>query len=185
MHHRIDYLFVAILTLALTACGSGGNSGGAGGALSFISGGLQISYTVGGTVSGLAGSGLVLQNNAGDDLAVGADGGFTFGSAMESGETYNVTVLTQPASPLQSCTVTDGSGTVGGNDVTNVQVACIILGDINGDGVVNHVDALLAQRIALGMITATPEQITRGDIHPDGKIDASDYLLIQKMGLGL
>jgi len=36
------------------------------------------SYTVGGMVSGLAGSGLVLQNNAGDDRSISANGAFFF-----------------------------------------------------------------------------------------------------------
>ena len=39
-------------------------------------------YTVGGTVSGLSGGGLVLQNNGGDDIAVSANGTFTFGASF-------------------------------------------------------------------------------------------------------
>lgn len=173
------------MLLAIAACHSGGNPGGGGKAFPFVPGNQQILHTVGGTVTGLAGSGLVLQNNAGDNLPVSANGGFSFGITLNSGETYDVTVLTPPTSPLQACTVSNGSGTVADGDVTNVEIACVILGDINGDGVVNHVDMLLAQRITLGMIAATSEQVSRGDIYPDGKIDASDYLLIQKMGLGL
>ena len=78
-------------------------------------------YTIGGTVSGLTGTGLVLQDNGGNNLAVSASGSFTFSTAVASGSTYSVTVLTQPTG--QSCTVTNGSGTASAN-VTNVQVAC-------------------------------------------------------------
>ncbi len=78
-------------------------------------------YTIGGTVSGLTGTGLVLQDNSGNNLAVSASGSFTFSTAVASGSTYSVTVLTQPTG--QSCTVTNGSGTASVN-VTNVQVAC-------------------------------------------------------------
>lgn len=81
-------------------------------------------YGIGGTVSGLLGSGLVLQNAAGDDLAVGADGAFVFGTRPASGSIYAVTVKTQPTTPAQTCTVTDGTGTVAGADVTNVVVQC-------------------------------------------------------------
>ncbi len=81
-------------------------------------------YTIGGTVSGLVGSGLVLQNNAGDNLPIAADGSFTFATSIASGATYAVTVLTQPSSPTQTCSVTNGSGTVGGANVTNVSVTC-------------------------------------------------------------
>ena len=42
---------------------------------------LQDSFAIGGTVSGLVGSGLVLQNNGGGDLPVAADGSFTFADA--------------------------------------------------------------------------------------------------------
>ncbi len=81
-------------------------------------------YTVGGTVSGLFGTGLVLQNNAGDDLPVAADGSFTFATALLDESTYAVTVLTQPGSPSQTCTVTEDSGTLAGANVTSVQVTC-------------------------------------------------------------
>lgn len=80
-------------------------------------------HTVGGTVSGLAGSGLVLQLNGGSDLAIGANGGFSF-PAIDEGSAYEVTVSTQPAGPAQTCTVEHGSGTLGSADVTDVAVAC-------------------------------------------------------------
>ena len=83
-------------------------------------------FTIGGSVSGLSGSGLVLQNNDGDNLAVGADGGFTFSTPLADGSTYTVTVFTQPGNPSQSCTVTNESGTLAGNNVANVVVTCVI-----------------------------------------------------------
>src|SRR5882762_8831755 len=83
------------------------------------------SFTVGGTVSGLTGSGLVLRNNGGNDLAIGGNGAFTFTTPILSGATYAVTVSTQPTSPAQTCSVTSGSGTVGAGNVTNVGVVCV------------------------------------------------------------
>ena len=82
------------------------------------------SFTVGGTVSGLTGTGLVLRNN-GNDLPVNASGPFTFTTPILSGARYAVTVLTQPTSPAQTCSVTNGSGTVGAANVTNVGVVCV------------------------------------------------------------
>src|SRR5262249_51867313 len=82
-------------------------------------------HTIGGSVSGLSGTGLVLQNNGGDNLAVSANGAFSFSTSLTSGATYSVTVLTQPTNPSQTCTVTGGgSGTVGGTNVTNVSISC-------------------------------------------------------------
>jgi len=39
-------------------------------------------YTIGGTVSGLLGTGLVLQDNGGNNLSVSANGSFTFTTAI-------------------------------------------------------------------------------------------------------
>ncbi len=83
--------------------------------------GLQLS----GTISGLIGSGMVLQNNGGGNFSVSGTGNvaFTFGTAITAGTTYAVTVLTQPSNPTQNCFVANGTGTVAGN-VTNVQITC-------------------------------------------------------------
>jgi len=94
-------------------------------------------FTVGGNVSGLDGNGLVLQNNTEDDLAIGSDGNFMFAATLENGETYNVTVLTQPTNFSQTCTVTSGSGTLAGANITDVSVTCTtntftIGGNVNG-----------------------------------------------------
>jgi 6-phosphogluconolactonase (cycloisomerase 2 family) len=81
-------------------------------------------YTVGATISGLTGTGLVLQNNGGDNLAVPANAtSATFATSLTNGQPYAVTVATQPSSPAETCTVSNGSGSVNGANVT-VTVAC-------------------------------------------------------------
>ncbi len=94
-------------------------------------------YTIGGTVTGLAGADLVLRNNGGDDLAIGVNGSFAFATAVASGDTFEVTVQSQPSGPAQTCTVGGGTGTVGGSDVTSITVSCAtnrytIAGTISG-----------------------------------------------------
>lgn len=79
-------------------------------------------YTLGGNVSGLTGSGLVL-TNIGTNLSVG-NGPFTFGLQYQAGNNYNVQVLTQPTGPTQFCTVANGAGTFTDHDVTDVAVTC-------------------------------------------------------------
>jgi hypothetical protein len=78
-------------------------------------------YSIGGALTGLTGT-VVLTDNAADNLSLVANGGFTFAIALTSGATYDVTVATQPAG--QTCAVSNGSGTVGSADVTNVSVTC-------------------------------------------------------------
>ena len=82
-------------------------------------------YTVGGTVSGLQGSGLVLQDNGGDDLKVSGTGtvNFAFATALLGGASYAVTIKTQPSSPTQTCMVSNGTGSIIGS-VNNVEVSC-------------------------------------------------------------
>lgn len=84
----------------------------------------SVSYSVGGAVSGLAGT-VVLQNNSGDDLNISTDGAFMFATAMADGAAYNVTVLTQPTG--QACSVSNGSGTISGASVASVSVTCVTL----------------------------------------------------------
>jgi 6-phosphogluconolactonase (cycloisomerase 2 family) len=136
--HALRALALAVCASAtLAACGptgidgagatiNGGNGGGNGSinGSSSSSGGSATSYTVGGTVIGVSGSGLVLVNNAGDDLPISGNRGFTFSNRLVSGVGYAVTVQTQPSGPAQYCSVSNGTGTMAAANVTNVTVTC-------------------------------------------------------------
>ncbi|MCA1779888.1 MAG: hypothetical protein LC637_11035 [Xanthomonadaceae bacterium] len=87
-------------------------------------------FTIGGNVSGLAGNGLVLRNNGSDNLAISGNGSFTFTTPVPDGDMYDVTVASQPTGPVQNCSVSNGSGTVSGANVTNVQVTCVTGGQV-------------------------------------------------------
>lgn len=93
-----------------------------GSATLMVAGGGTTTYTIGGTVTGLSGT-VVLRNNGGDNLSRSTIGGFTFATALATSSAYSVTVFSQPNG--QTCTVTNGSGTVNGANVTNVQVNCV------------------------------------------------------------
>jgi sugar lactone lactonase YvrE len=111
--NRIMRSAMPLALLLLAACG--GNETSAPAAVT------TTSYSAGGTVSGLIGT-VVLQDNGGDNLSLTANGNFTFATKILNGNTYNVTVLTQPAG--QTCSVSTGVGTVSGGNVTNVAVVC-------------------------------------------------------------
>jgi hypothetical protein len=86
---------------------------------------VAATHSIGGTISMLAGTGLVLRNNGGNNLTVTAAATtFTFSTRLATGSAYAVTVFTQPGAPTQICTVANGSGTVGATDVTNVAITC-------------------------------------------------------------
>jgi len=82
------------------------------------------SYTIGGTVSGLsAGVSITLFLNDAYETTVTGSGSFTFSDgALTSGLPYAVAIGTQP--PWETCAVSNGTGTVGSANVTNVSVTC-------------------------------------------------------------
>ena len=107
----------------VTALGSGTANGPNNVVSANVSCAAPLPYTIGGTVSGLTtGETVILKNNGADDKSVGANGSFTFTTSILSGSAYAVTVGTAPAG--KTCTVSNGSGTVGSANVTNVTVAC-------------------------------------------------------------
>ncbi len=92
---------------------------------------LPTSFTLGGTVTGLTGSGLALTSE-GLDQSIAGNGPFTFAHPLSNGWLYDVRVKTQPANPSQVCTVTRGKGTIAGANVTDVAVDCSTPADNGG-----------------------------------------------------
>jgi 6-phosphogluconolactonase (cycloisomerase 2 family) len=89
---------------------------------------VTSTFTVGGTVSGVVGNGLVLKDTvSGHTTTPAVVAGamtFTIATAVNSGALYDVVVQTQPTTPGQYCTVANPTGTVGGTNVTSVAVTC-------------------------------------------------------------
>src|SRR5262249_29800403 len=65
---------------------------------------------------------VVLQNNAGNDLTLNANGSFAFSKPVASGAAYAVTVLTQPGQPSQTCTGAKGTGKIVAANVRDVAI---------------------------------------------------------------
>ena len=97
------------LSLGLVACGGSDDD-------------AATVFMVGGSVSGLTTSGLVLQNNGTDDLAVPANANaFVFGAAVPVNQPYSVSVKAQPQG--LECAVSRGQGRATA-DVSDVTVTC-------------------------------------------------------------
>src|SRR6266853_3744637 len=110
--HRV--LAAALGALTLVGCGAGISLGN-----------IQGGY-LGGTVTGLTGSGLTLQTHGMQTVIGRMDNGFNPALAgwLTSGSAYDVAVVSQPINPSQTCVVANGAGTVGNADITNIRVAC-------------------------------------------------------------
>jgi 6-phosphogluconolactonase len=81
---------------------------------------------LGGFVSGLAGSGLALSNNGGEPTVVSSNGAFVLATGLAQGDSYSVTITSQPADPVQSCMILDdsGAGTIATDNIAMIAVVC-------------------------------------------------------------
>jgi len=104
------------LALILSACAMLAGCGGGSSSPS------NPSYTVGGVVTGLTGT-VTLQDNGGDTITVNSNGAFTFPTAKSVGAQFAVTV-TGATPSYDTCTITQGTGTITSANITNVGVTC-------------------------------------------------------------
>jgi 6-phosphogluconolactonase len=153
--------------LALVACGGDGNGGGS-----------TVTYTLGGTISGLTGSGLVLGNNGADDLAVTANGAFKFAIPVPNDTAYSVTVLTQPSDPSQNCVISNGTdnGTISNADVTSVAVIC------NNVGRFAYVANLASNNVSAYSINAATGTLTPVPGSPFATAGADAFITLHPSG---
>lgn len=94
---------------------------------------VTSTFTIAGNVFGLTGT-LKLQNNAGDEITVSANGGFIFPTALNYGSSYAVTVSQQPSG--LTCQVISGLGTNLVENKWGVVVACgSVTTNVTGVGV--------------------------------------------------
>jgi hypothetical protein len=85
------------------------------------------SFTVGGVVLGLTGTGLVL-TSYGENVAISSNGTFAFGRTYAAGSVFDIYVSTQPGG--QTCTVSQGSGQVSNVDYGSAIVTCTSVSSI-------------------------------------------------------
>lgn len=150
-------LWISMSVLAAACSGGGGATA------------PSAAYTVGGTVTGITASGLVLQNNGGDDLNITADGAFTFRTPVADGAAYSVTVKTQPGG--QFCSVAGGGGAIAGANISTVVVTCTNLAvGILDTTFGTNIDGKVQTKI--GALEACVRGLA---IQSDGKIVAAGY----------
>jgi len=110
-----------------------------------------------GSLNGLKGTGLVLQNNESDSVQPAADGKFTFSTPLQDNTRYRVTVLKQPTNPSQTCTVQNNIGAIIGSNVTDIVVNCVVNQFTVGGSVFG-----LGSGISLSLQTAVGDVVTVG-----------------------
>jgi len=142
--HRVHLLtcWALFAALSLGACGGGGSGGG--GTSSPPPGTPPpptSGYTVGGTVSGLVGSGLTLAictpvlhpiprqpvSTCYTEPPIRANGAFTLGAAYPAGYSGGdyVIIFQQPSSPTQNCVISNTTISIQNANDTSVTVSCL------------------------------------------------------------
>lgn len=80
-------------------------------------------FTLGGSVTGLTGTGLQLKNGSATVSVAANATSYQFAQAIADGTAYDVSVAAQPTMPSQTCSVVNGKGAIAAN-VTNANVDC-------------------------------------------------------------
>jgi uncharacterized repeat protein (TIGR03803 family) len=106
----------ALTLFLLIQAGCGGGSG---------DGAATAKYSVNVAASGLVGTGLVLALNAGDQVTLNSNATAQFPTPLAAGSSYTVSIVTQPVSPAQTCTVSGGTGTITSANAPTVTVTCV------------------------------------------------------------
>jgi hypothetical protein len=134
---------------------------------------------VGGSVSGLPGSGLILQLNGANDLPVSANGKFNFPKALAKGSTYSVSVKASPSFPVkQTCKVVQGSGKIANVNINNIAVTCSTVSFAVGGTVAGLSGKKPVKELVLQLNGANDLAITNNGkfIFPGVRLpDGSDY----------
>ena len=88
--------------------------------------GFEACCTVGGTTSGLEGRSATLRLSSGatnEDMVVSSDGAFRFSTALASGASYSVSIISQPASG-PGCSLGNPGGVMPAAPVNDIVLSC-------------------------------------------------------------
>jgi len=111
-------LITVILSLIIISCGSSEEDTPA-----------LASFSIGGSVSGLAGS-LSIQNNNTHTLTISNNGIYTFNGKFSAGSNYKITVSRQPAG--QHCAISNANGQISRANIANINIHCRIAFTVSG-----------------------------------------------------
>jgi len=147
-------------------------------------------YTVGGTVTGLNGTGLSLSLSAGSMQSVSpsTDGSFSFPSLVATGTAFTAAVTSSPVT--QSCTAVGTSGTVLNANVTSIAVTCVntwsiggTVTGLTGTGLQLAVNGGAANNVS-GPFTLSPRIATNGTYAVSIVTQPTGQLCVVTNGLG-
>lgn len=115
------------------------------------------------------GSGLPTEENLQYIDQSGTDAAFTLKpKTLEAGKTYRVYVSTQSKAPTEAASFSYGAKPT------------YTLGDVDGSGIIDVSDALMALKASAEVITLNETESLAADVDKNGMVDVSDALMILK-----
>lgn len=117
--NEIAIICVVVSLSLLSACGGGGDDA----APSAVTP-APNTFKLGGSVTNLSESGLVLSDGTETISVQPNSSSFSFPTQVAASATYNVTIVSQPPGYTEFCTLSNASGSVGNSNITNVTVSC-------------------------------------------------------------
>jgi len=146
----------------------------------------QGSVEIGGTAGPNAVSVTIILNNGTPQNVTLVNGTFAVNSSVLTAGMNSIVVTATSSNGSKSSTMI----TIWQSDAGSLLAHS---GDVNGDGVVDIVDALLALRNGIGLVKLADSEVSRGDVGPlvngvtvgDGRIDIEDTILILRKAVGI
>lgn len=128
-------------------------------------------YSVGGSITGLTGSGLTLKLNGSNDVVVSGNS-FVFPDPLPDGSNYTATIATQPSMPNQDCTLSNATGTLSGQDAATIEVHCTTRSYLVG----GTVDGLAGSGLVVQLDNGDTVPVAGGSfLFPTPLLDGSAY----------
>ena len=109
----------------------------------------------------------------------------TSSTGSTSSSTGSTTSSTESTSNSAGSTSSSTVSTESTDNTSSANTAEYKLGDINQDGVINYLDAMMALRHDAELITLTDVQLLAGDVNGDGSVNSLDAILILRYDAGL
>ncbi len=127
--------------------------------------------------------GVLYVGTGGNGVFVSEDGGNTWVEFNDGLENLSINVLAiSDSEPKMIYAGTAGDGVWSRAVITSLEEG--IKGDVNNDGKIRANDALLALRIAVGLIEPTDYQKWAADVNCDGRVRSNDALIILQYAVG-
>lgn len=177
----LNWAFVIVATLTLAACGGGGSNNTSLPAQQPRTTSSTNAYSVSVKVTGL--NGTLKLANGNDNLSVTNDGTYTISKSVPKGTAYTVSVATQPST--ETCGVTNGSGAVTTQNVSNIFVNCSELAGnakiLSNKDIASTLSNTAANSLTFSSLPTNLAGLKAGDIIYSGATNTTPSGLLRKV----